>query len=157
MRLIHYSKEALPKQLRAMNVREHSRFAKPGGLWFSVEGQDDWYSWCQSENFNLENLKYQTQIIFKPNARILHLKSVYDIRKFTEDYVPHDVPLHYAVPDWERVSKTYRGIIIAPYQWDCRLADWSFWYYGWDCASGVVWDLDAIKELKPLVVSEADT
>ncbi len=23
------------------------------------------------------------------------------------------------------------------------------WYYGWDCASGVIWDAEAVAELRP--------
>jgi len=38
------------------------------------------------------------------------------------------------------VSKEYDGIEIAPYQWDARLS--LIWYYGWDVASGCIWNLD---------------
>ncbi len=48
--------------------------------------------------------------------------------------------------EWDKVKDKYQGIIIAPYQWECRLALETCWYYGWDCASGCIWDLDCIKE-----------
>ena len=38
------------------------------------------------------------------------------------------------------------GIIISPYQWDCRLALESGWYYGWDCSSGCIWDISCIQD-----------
>lgn len=44
--------------------------------------------------------------------------------------------------DWLRVKTQYGGIEIAPYQWKRRLS--SFWYYGWDCASGAIWDRDVL-------------
>ena len=50
--------------------------------------------------------------------------------------------------DWKKVKSKYQGIIIAPYQWSCRLNLDSNWYYGWDCASGCIWDLDCIKDFK---------
>ena len=37
------------------------------------------------------------------------------------------------------------GIIIAPYQWYCRMT--VDWYYTWDCASGCIWNLDAIESV----------
>lgn len=48
---------------------------------------------------------------------------------------------------WTAVADRWDGIIIAPYQWTRRydLA----WYYGWDCASGCIWNLDAIDEFTP--------
>jgi len=53
--------------------------------------------------------------------------------------------------DWEAVAKRYTGIEIEPYNWERRNSgpnnNYSMsmlWYYGWDCASGCVWELDAL-------------
>ena len=49
--------------------------------------------------------------------------------------------------DWNRVAKKYQGIIITPYIWERRLTTTCTWYYGWDVASGCIWDNKAIKEI----------
>lgn len=50
--------------------------------------------------------------------------------------------------DWQKVSRQYDGIIIAPYQWEHRLS--SDWYYPWDCASGCIWNGKAIQTIVPI-------
>ena len=52
----------------------------------------------------------------------------------------------YFAPDWARVGEAYPGIIIAPYIWSRRL-DGPMWYYGWDCASGCVWDPSVVRSI----------
>ena len=48
--------------------------------------------------------------------------------------------------DFLKVMDEYDGIIIAPYQYSCRLMNSSTaWYYGWDCASGCIWNLGCIS------------
>jgi hypothetical protein len=31
--------------------------------------------------------------------------------------------------------------------WECRLDPAAAWYYGWDCASGCVWNLEVIADV----------
>lgn len=50
--------------------------------------------------------------------------------------------------DWIDVASRYSGIEIAPYQWKRRIHPSTFWYYTWDCASGCIWDLSAIKKFE---------
>jgi hypothetical protein len=45
--------------------------------------------------------------------------------------------------DWPRVAERFDGVIIAPYQWKHRLE--LMWYYGWDCASGCIWNARAVS------------
>ena len=49
--------------------------------------------------------------------------------------------------NWRAVAGDYAGLIITPYQWSRRLEPYS-WYYGWDCASGCIWDPSAITDIK---------
>lgn len=132
-------------------------FFKPRGLWFSVEGNDDgWKAWCEGERFGLPNLARQTEIIFHDSARILRLSSPGEIDAFTEEYGIHAGVFAQMgmrkgfVIDWSKLARTHDAIIISPYQWQRRMADHTLWYYTWDCASGCVWNADAIKELVPL-------
>jgi hypothetical protein len=54
--------------------------------------------------------------------------------------------------DWELVARGYTGIEIAPYIYSRRCS--CKWYYGWDCASGVIWNSAAVKKLELLTVLE---
>lgn len=159
IRLIHYSGKEIEKLIDLkldQNINFHS--AKPLGLWVSVEGISDehnlnWKQWCESEEFHLEYLKYAYEVILKENANILYLKTSDEIIGFhakypkslfkeMNDWKHNDT---YQI-DWAKVAEKYQGIIISPYQWDCRLSCDSSWYYGWDCSSGCIWDIDCIKE-----------
>jgi hypothetical protein len=57
--------------------------------------------------------------------------------------------------DWRRVASVYDGIIIAPYQWSRRLDGGARWYYGWDCASGCIWNATAIARVEHLEAADA--
>ena len=57
------------------------------------------------------------------------------------------------VIDWTAVGKNHDAIVIAPYIWERRL-DGPMWYYGWDCASGCVWNATAVAELRPINTPE---
>lgn len=151
-RLIHYSKEPLMRVVSAApNDRMIGyRYGKPPGLWVSVEGEDDWLSWCQSEGFALNSFASATEIILAADARIYHLSTAGQIDTFTEQYWRDTDPEWKSGIDWTAVRAKWQGLIIAPYCWSRRLSDHTSWYYGWDCASGVIWDASAIKELKPI-------
>jgi hypothetical protein len=128
---------------------------KPGGLWLSCD--EEWMAWSTDADFNLEGLAYSHPIILLPFAKILRLASVEAILAFTKKYLaPYQSPLPslytstYKI-DWAPVKVLYQGIIIAPYQWGCRLNMETSWYYGWDCASGCIWDLAAVESFGPAI------
>jgi hypothetical protein len=152
MKLIHYCNKEFELKPLKYDQCAQLYFSKPTGLWISVEGDDDWKEWCEAENFQIENLEVSYEVILKEDANILHLKTVEEIFEFSKrfplrtrdwdrDYDTYQL-------EWEKIAKKYQGIIIAPYQWKCRLALESSWYYGWDCASGCIWDIDCISEFK---------
>lgn len=132
-------------------------FDKPKGLWFSVQGEDDWYSWCTSEEFRLNGLRTTQRLRLKPSARVRYLPTLAAMYHFWREYgytwdwagtalegKGHE---NYGI-DWNRVVVDYDAIIIAPYHWPLRMkADW---YYTWDCASGCVWNLDAVESFYPV-------
>lgn len=145
-RLIHYSSAPL---LGLRSVDQSGPGAgcyKPRGLWLSVEGDDDWPNWCKSENFGA-GFECATEIVLEPQHRVLWLRTAYEIDAFTWEFGggPRHAPI-----DWPRVSLHHSGLIIAPYCWERRLTDHTFLYYGWDCASGVIWSADAVSELRPM-------
>lgn len=164
-KLYHYSEKLLKELRQDYHDLARSRmnyFHKPFGLWLSVEDYEDdenWKTWCEKEEFALEGLKYKYLIELKKRAKILHLSTTRELEEFSLKYKGND-PFNYErfasqftknpyiyIIDWELLSKECDGIIIAPYNWDCRLRNPTSWYYGWDCASGCIWNIDAIKSI----------
>lgn len=145
----HFS--AKPVTLRRERVYTQKTHPKPRGLWLSVDGRQSWDEWCQSEDWGIDWLAHRHSVSLKKNNRVLFLRTPEAIREFTDQYW-HDDPLrrtyahHRWEIDWPRVAQESSGIVIAPYQWSCRLESEFSWYYGWDCASGCIWDLNDIEE-----------
>ncbi len=109
--------------------------------------------------FGVGSLTTRHSVALARTARVLVLDNAILIDAFHEDYAVR----HYERPvpawrsdcevlrqplDWAKVAEHYDGLIIAPYQWSRRY-DGPSWYYGWDCASGCIWNLDAIAAVEP--------
>jgi hypothetical protein len=158
--LIHYSYQPLAAVRSEVQTvpspgAYRSKYEKPSGLWVSVYGEADWASWCASENFGSLDKAQAYRLTLSPDARILRLPTAFDLDLFTEQYgsdCEWGSTTRYVdrVIDWHRVAADWQGIIIAPYHWSRRLNDLSGWYYGWDCASGCVWDASAVAGLEPV-------
>jgi hypothetical protein len=155
--LIHYSKEPLLK-VESVPIKAHRPSHKPSGLWVSVEGPDDWKTWCQAENFNLDRLALAHRIELSDHAQILRIVDSAGIDRLTREYALRHFPgseffaageFTYAM-DWKRLARLWNGIIIAPYIWERRLEGGSDWYYAWDCASGCIWNASAVKNIVPI-------
>lgn len=147
MRLIHYSAEPLTEVWSRPHDDAPVGPYKTTGLWVSVEGEYDWPWWCINERFGLERLACATEIILRADHNVLIIPTVAALDEFAHVYRKDDHGIR--VIDWERVRQQHQGVIIAPYQWDRRLARHTHWYYGWDCASGVIWDANAIEAFSP--------
>jgi hypothetical protein len=145
MKLVHYSH--LPFELDRSRKYMQGFRPKPSGLWLSVEpGHPTWKDWCLQRDFALECLRYSAEIILEPSAHILTIDTVEKLDEFSDEYLKSmEMPKDFYI-DWRAVKDAYDGIIIAPYHWARRLE--LTWYYTWDCASGVIWNLSAIKEAK---------
>lgn len=148
-RLLHYSAEPLGP-LRRIEQRAGTAFPhdKPRGLWVSVEGPDDWREWCEAEGFGLDRLAHAHEVTLRPGARVLWLRGASDIDGFTARYgAPYGIGhgFHMTGIRWADVAADHQGIVIAPYCWERRLHHGADWYYGWDCASGCIWDPEAIE------------
>ena len=137
---------------------------KPMGLWLSAETGDpddiSWNAWCELEGFNLDRLACCTPVRIAPDARVLHLRTEEEVRSFDAEYASSIIEgsdellgakLSSRWVHWARVADKYQGIVIAPYQHRLRMELGFLWYYGWDCASGCVWDADAIESVGPPV------
>ena len=148
MKLVHHSQHVLRGPIRCPAQGEgHTGMGKPHGFWFSVKGEMDWEDWCRSARFRLDGLRYEYRIKLNPAYPILLIDTVEKMEWFHRCFA--DKPLtasssnRFTMIDWVPVCWAWAGIIIAPYVWSRQMD--LFWYYGWDCASGVVWNEDAVR------------
>lgn len=155
LRLSHFSKT--PLKLENLTYPSNkiydlrgTYFDKPQGLWLSDESDYGWKSWCKENQFNLKNLKYQIEFDVSLEG-ILLLKTEKDMLSFTKEFSEGN-PTLFALPnfkmqgiDWDKVKQKYHGIIITPYQGNVHFT--LSWYYGWDCASGCIWNLSNLTEV----------
>lgn len=117
---------------------------KPAGLWYDIDGS--WREWCDSEmpdwthkySFELE-IDITDMLIIDTEEKFMNFFNKYG-----------EIPVRYGLTDdrhkmikWNIVKDQYSGIEISPYQYKFRLE--YMWYYGWDIASGCIWNLSAIK------------
>jgi hypothetical protein len=116
---------------------------KPNGIWFAPK--TEWIEWYNENTPEfLGNYYYKIKI----SGNILKISSIEELIKFSEKYKSIDCSI-YGLIDWNKVAKEYDGIEIVPYIYQARLTH--LWYYGWDVASGCVWDRGAvgiIEEIK---------
>jgi len=167
MKLIHYSSQEVTK-VHAGVERQHP--FKPHGLWVSDDDcEDNWHAWCMSKKFNLGTLTHVHSVEMTPGANVRILSSAAELEQFTETFRRSDMgkfPPSYGdnrrnifIIDWDLVRAKYDGLIITPYIWSKRLE--LLWYYGWDCASGCIWNPDVvgirlIEVREPIQVVEED-
>lgn len=125
-------------------------FGKPPGFWLSDETHGDgWKTWCEENEFQRENLTHETQ--FKcDTSRWFVPKETSEMLEFSHEFQGTDarypeLARHYI--DWDKVKDRYAGILITPYCHSLRFHPLMMWYYGWDCASGCVWDLSTISQI----------
>jgi hypothetical protein len=131
---------------------------KPEGLWYECQdgSAELWRDFCQSGLTNGAT-RYDSSynVVLKDDGYyILHITDEHHFMKFHKMYSVN----HPADPDgtkgfdkmidWPKVAEHYAGIEICPYLASKRNDDESFWYYGWDVASGCIWSKDGIKELR---------
>lgn len=115
---------------------------KPKGIWYGFD--TSWHDWCRQEQLYswLDGADYEVCI---PNhLNILQCSTADDLFSFTREY---NTTRKYNTSgiDWTKVIKDYDGIEINPYIWSCRSNYNTMWYYGWDCASGCVWNAKEVK------------
>lgn len=156
--LMHYITEPLMFDGdRTYEQAEPRTFGKPVGFWVSVAGEDDWATFA-TDNMDSARLNHTQRVTLAAEANILRINTAYELDVFAKhNAVETDYERRYARPwnkwpiDWRAVAEKYDGIIIAPYAWSRRMI--CDWYYGWDCASGCIWNLDAIASVEREAVS----
>lgn len=124
---------------------------KPKGLWVTPLVEANWEEWCRSEQFGLERLRFRHRLILHSDANVLWIKTESQLDEFTKKYTeqpPDHMSFMRGFIDWQTVTEKYQGLLITPYLWSRRLDSDSFWYYGWDCASGCIWSPNAFASVE---------
>lgn len=118
---------------------------KPRGLWYGIG--DEWLDWCKGEM--PEWIKPHWYRLEVDESKLLILSKPSDIEKFTRRFGIRDRNTQYPTSArmdtsivWAKVAQKYAGIEINPYMWECR--NEYVWYYGWDVASGCIWNDGAV-------------
>lgn len=147
-RIIMAKRSILPLHFPVKQQEEP--WMKPNGLWYAVGLE--WIEWVEGEMPHwMGNVFYKIEV--NPN-KILHLKTRIEIMEFSAKFradkgqlatVSRDLMI-----DWKSVAEIYSGIEISPYQYSLRFT--FMWYYGWDVASGCIWEKDGIKSIKKIKV-----
>jgi hypothetical protein len=150
-KLRHYCDEPLERIRSVTQVDTRDGF-KPAGLWVSAVGRDDWAAWCKAERFRDIGRQMAFDLELAPEHRILVMPARMTLEAFTRRYGFRRTLGDHTMRDpnisWEAVARDWQGLVIAPYQWAYRTD--LLWYYPWDCASGCIWDADAVKAIHPV-------
>lgn len=154
MKLVHFSPSAEPIQF--VERPQQAMMYKPRGLWVSDEDDFGWSKWCKNEDFHQENLQFAHPVELVPEhvkllatrEQLLDFTRRYALQDVTNERDP-DYPLRNQFLDWDKVAREHGAVVITPYHWDCWMDEDCFWYYGWDCASGIVFQRRAIASIGP--------
>lgn len=144
MNLSHYSNDATVVPYAVDQSPEPYPYAKPCGLWVSVDGPDDWAAWC-AEQFRDTAAQHRHIVTLAEGHDVLVIDTARGLVQFSEAYGKTHWLGGDACIDWAAVAKRHQGVIVAPYQRSARYD--LMWYYGWDCASGCIWDPAAIASV----------
>ena len=113
---------------------------KPNGLWYSIGF--DWLDFTINDfdSFYTEEKLYAFILNIK-SLNILKISNMEELTKFNDKFkIGEDLT---ETIDWIEVSNQYDGIEISKYLYPDRHL--YMWYYGWDVASGCIWNTEKIK------------
>lgn len=131
--------------INMMNIVDQKSGMKPYGLWYAFG--DSWIEWIKTEMPDrLKEYYYKLEV---DTSKILQISSPNELLDFTEEFKDAKKYDSFYI-DWKKVAEKYSGIEINPYIWEMRMSDYTSWYYGWDVASGCVWDRKAVKKIEKI-------
>jgi len=121
---------------------------KPQGLWYGCG--DAWVEWVRSESPEwLEASNYLYEV--KTDGKVLKISNDEEFEELEAEFGLQS-PFGRLI-DWELIQREgYGGIEICPYNMQRRMS--SDWYYGWDVASGCIWDSSSIQDVVLLAEKE---
>jgi hypothetical protein len=113
--------------------------AKPKGLWYSLGS--GWLDWNMTEYGKHHSFKSAYKLSIDMND-VLRIDTPEKLMEFDKTFAQG------STVNWQEVAKNYKGIDIIPYQSSLRME--LGWYYGWDIASGCVWDSSCIQKINKI-------
>ncbi len=149
-KIIMAKKDILPLRFPVEQTNFRSVYGKPKGLWYAAG--KEWIEWVEREMPHWMGDRFYK---ITPSSKVLKINTLAKFQAFVQAYGEmkpsmfqgqEPQPQFDQYIDWRRVAKDYPGIEIAPYRQDCRLE--YAWYYGWDVASGCIWDKSGIKSIE---------
>jgi len=148
--MLHHYSQGIVTKVKSRDVTKRGCGAyKPNGFWVSVDEKDEdgksygWSDWCKDEDFLLDHLTVRHRVHLFHAERLLWITNANDLVWFDKTFGKDG--LYGPDIDWPLLAEQFAGIVIAPYQWSRRFD--LHWYYGWDCASGVIWDASIVRHI----------
>jgi hypothetical protein len=129
-------------EFKSIPIEDQNHHHKPRGLWYGIG--TSWIDWIRSEM-----PEWETDNIFKldiDESKILMIRNIEELDAFDKKYTDNDDM--WRGIDWRKVASEYGGIEIAPYIYEGRFE--YLWYYGWDVASGCIWDDGVIINIEKI-------
>ena len=138
---------------------------KPDGVWYGCG--DEWLKWMAHHHpdwLDRVNCVYELEIY---DAFMKVITNAEQFKSFENEFwamapyqerSAHGGPIDgiYQMIDWSLLAGIdWDGIEICPYLWEFRMST-SRWYYGWDVASGCIWDSEALVG-EPKLLWQRDT
>lgn len=118
---------------------------RPGGFWYAIN--DSWRKFCH-ETFHRHyfwDLDQLHEVVLTPANRILLIDSESDAIEFNDHYCYIGFGGDGLI-DWSQVRAAgWQGVEFQWYDLDALSA---FWWKSLDVASGCVWDLSAIQDVR---------
>lgn len=124
---------------------------KPKGLWYAFG--EEWEEFCNINNFNIDKYRYKFLLIID-DSKIYKIKNNQDLKEFEEKYYIKDESGLDGI-DWKSVENDgYFGFEIK--NWNSLSGKYnidmgSSWISKYDLDSGCIWNINAIKDVKPLL------
>lgn len=133
-------------EIKKMDTKQKPEGPKPRGLWYAVGF--GWLDFTTNDftSFYEEKEVYAFEISLN-GLNVLRITNYDELLKFEDVYLaPNENEYMKGRKfdvDWSKVAEHYDGIEIAPYIYKARMGH--FWYYGWDVASGCIWNTSKLN------------
>lgn len=142
---MHHSWDSDGIEFQNVPSQSPNPWPKPRGLWYSCGKAWSW--WTKGTNIELGPYTYVLDVDL---SSMIVLRNEQNTMLFHEKFKHPD---NNDYIDWSKVAAQYAGIEICPYFGGVDSLRYKLqWYYGWDVASGCIWNQRALKSIKRMVV-----
>lgn len=131
--------------LKKVDTPQVSEGPKPKGLWYAVG-----FGWLDFTTNDFTSFYEEDEVsafeISLEGLNVLKITNYEELVEFQKIYLAQTSDYrrmsNYDI-NWAKVAENYDGIEIAPYIYKARYEHQ--WYYGWDVASGCIWNTSKLK------------